>query len=1325
MGEEEIVIDDADECSNFVNTQRKKDESSSTQVMPLLYFQPSKIRSNQPTTSDALTTSSAQITTIINPINNSIVTSQNKVFIQGQNLSQSKQHFVLRRSPVTSINTTTNSANQGQKQILFRKSNVSTAQILPLSTTSSPSPSPLPQSQTLSSSPPPAPPLPLLSSTSVSSSQDNNSMNNQSGKHAFAYLGTLIKPTNKPRESVVIPAGAISSNQISKQKLVIAPVITSSIPQNSTNTTSGSQLNTPIAKHMTNLLLPVTAIPQQILRESKNSNSSANPPPLHPINKIGNLLSVNKQNNNNTTDSIKITENPDSAVITPIPKKDDNLVQPEKRKKTISNILRGSGEKRIKKQSLPKSNDFNDNAIDETSFMSSQNTTDDLDKEKKSQNDDDITLIKVVPSQEKKMKTNQVIDDDIKIEMIKTTCVIPSTTQETRMEKKNDVESNAKTESNELSSNKVITVTTITTTSSAMTTTVTTATTSSITNTTNSSSIINNHFNNHNHYNNDPNFDVNKALEWKDGVGTLPGSTLKFRINEFGLMEVVDDDENNKQDKQHISIGDKENVCLLQNSSKSVISNTEKKNEDKKIRNTSSADTFYCCESCGCHGLAAEFESPISCSPDCTERIEAKKQHQLRREKEARDLRAKRKRKKLLQEQLAKRQEQEDKDVEKTCHPENILTKSETDEDSKDTTVTTLLDDESQSDPSDSRYPWQKVKSGFSWAKYLDYTKAKAAPLKLFKDPFPYGKNAFKVGMKLEGIDPEHPARYCVLTVSEVVGYRLRLHFDGYPENFDFWVNADSMDIFPVTWTEKTGHKLDPPKGYVPNNFNWPAYLKICKATPAPRAAFACHKSVKSTVYPTMAFRVGMKLEAIDRKHSSLVCVASIADIMDSRILIHFDSWDEVYDYWADASSPYIHPIGWTFYNGQSLTPPNNYKDQGTFNWDTYLRDTRSLPAPARAFKQRPPCGFKRGMKLEAVDKRVPQLIRVATVEDVKDHMIKIHFDGWPENHAYWVDDDSPDIHPMGWCFKTGHPLEPPLTPEAMSERTECGTPGCRGIGHIKGPKYATHNSPSGCPYSPQNLQKTRMVSDRLWTKNEIYNYDEDSTDKPKLEKTILKVKANKQLERVSLFNFNSKTLKYDRDTKQEDDELSDKNEKVEISERSGKSKHFQTDIPTDDDEHIRRKRKRNQTSEERSQCSLSNNNSITFGGDTSNNSISYTTNISDKQLRTELYQSVYNPGYNPLPDAPHVWAKHSNALNRVVSKQNTNPRRWSNEEVIKFIQSVPNCKDVGSIFRQHSIDGEAFLMLTQDDLVTLLGLRLGPAIKLYNSIVLLRQKAT
>jgi hypothetical protein len=55
-------------------------------------------------------------------------------------------------------------------------------------------------------------------------------------------------------------------------------------------------------------------------------------------------------------------------------------------------------------------------------------------------------------------------------------------------------------------------------------------------------------------------------------------------------------------------------------------------------------------------------------------------------------------------------------------------------------------------------------------------------------------------------------------------------------------------------------------------------------------------------------------------------------------------------------------------------------------------------------------------------------LIRVATVDDVGEHQIRIRFDGWPDQYSYWIDDDGPDIHPMGWCQKTGHPLEPPLS---------------------------------------------------------------------------------------------------------------------------------------------------------------------------------------------------------------------------------------------------------------------------------------------------------
>ena len=75
---------------------------------------------------------------------------------------------------------------------------------------------------------------------------------------------------------------------------------------------------------------------------------------------------------------------------------------------------------------------------------------------------------------------------------------------------------------------------------------------------------------------------------------------------------------------------------------------------------------------------------------------------------------------------------------------------------------------------------------------------------------------------------------------------------------------------------------------------------------------------------------------------------------------------------------------------------------------------------------QRPANEFETGMRLEAVDKRNTILIRVATICDVEPYRIKIHFDGWADSYDYWVDDDSMDIHPPGWCHKVGHSLTLP-----------------------------------------------------------------------------------------------------------------------------------------------------------------------------------------------------------------------------------------------------------------------------------------------------------
>ncbi|XP_063555488.1 lethal(3)malignant brain tumor-like protein 4 isoform X7 [Gorilla gorilla gorilla] len=407
---------------------------------------------------------------------------------------------------------------------------------------------------------------------------------------------------------------------------------------------------------------------------------------------------------------------------------------------------------------------------------------------------------------------------------------------------------------------------------------------------------------------------------------------------------------------------------------------------------------------------------------------------------------------------------------------------------------------EEEKKPKDSTTPLSHVPSAaaqgaWSWEWYLKEQKAVAAPVELFsKDQsFPEHENGFQIGMRLEGIDPRHPSVFCVLSVAEVCGYRLRLHFDGYLSCYDFWTNAGSPEIHPVGWCEKTKHELHIPKGYRKDKFVWMDYLKACKLQNAPKKLFR-NRSPNGPM--SKEFQVGMKLEAVDRKNPSLVCVATIADIVEDRLLVHFDNWDDSYDYWCDVNSPYVQPVGWCQENGRTLIAPQGYPNPEHFSWTEYLEATQTNAVPAKVFKMRLPHGFLPNMKLEVVDKRNPRLIRVATIVDVDDQRVKVHFDGWDHKYDYWVEADSPDIHPIGWCDVTGHPLEVPQRTndlKILPGQAVCPTPGCRGIGHIRGPRYSGHHSAFGCPYSDMNLKKEATLHDRLREQTQA-NLESDSS---------------------------------------------------------------------------------------------------------------------------------------------------------------------------------------------------------------------------------------
>lgn len=101
-------------------------------------------------------------------------------------------------------------------------------------------------------------------------------------------------------------------------------------------------------------------------------------------------------------------------------------------------------------------------------------------------------------------------------------------------------------------------------------------------------------------------------------------------------------------------------------------------------------------------------------------------------------------------------------------------------------------------------------------------------------------------------------------------------------------------------------------------------------------------------------------------------------------------------------------------------------------SWPMFLLKTLNGAemAPAKIFQKEPssPPGnlFQVGQKLEAVDKKNPQLICTATVGAVKNDQIHVTFDGWRGAFDYWCRYDSRDIFPVGWCAKSGHPMQPP-----------------------------------------------------------------------------------------------------------------------------------------------------------------------------------------------------------------------------------------------------------------------------------------------------------
>ncbi|KAG1936017.1 lethal(3)malignant brain tumor-like protein 2 [Pimephales promelas] len=292
----------------------------------------------------------------------------------------------------------------------------------------------------------------------------------------------------------------------------------------------------------------------------------------------------------------------------------------------------------------------------------------------------------------------------------------------------------------------------------------------------------------------------------------------------------------------------------------------------------------------------------------------------------------------------------------------------------------------------------------------------------------------FRQGVRVEVVDRSQVCRTRLAVVDTVIGGRLRLLYeDGGlgPSGevlSDFWCHTQSPLVHPVGWSERVGHSIKETDVNV-NMGSHPAFRKVPQNSVPDQ-----FKKLRTVYLGNTFFEEGMKLEAVDPLNLGNICVASVRKLLlDGYIMVGIDGVEigDGSDWFCyHASSHAILPVGYCESNDIPLTLPPGY-DHTTFTWAKYLEETGTLAAPRRLFNtDYVGHGFTPGMKLEAVDLMEPRLVCVATVRRCVGRLLLLHFDGWEPEFDQWVDCQSPEIYPVGWCEITGYQLQPPIGPE-------------------------------------------------------------------------------------------------------------------------------------------------------------------------------------------------------------------------------------------------------------------------------------------------------
>ncbi|XP_054741793.1 polycomb protein Sfmbt isoform X1 [Anastrepha obliqua] len=545
-------------------------------------------------------------------------------------------------------------------------------------------------------------------------------------------------------------------------------------------------------------------------------------------------------------------------------------------------------------------------------------------------------------------------------------------------------------------------------------------------------------------------------------------------------------------------------------------------------------------------------------------------------------------------------------------------------------------------------------------------------------------QSRFRLSLNLECVDKDRISQVRLATVTKIVGKRLFLRY--FDSDDGFWCHEDSPIIHPVGWATTVGHNLAAPQDYLERMLAGREAMIEVHEDDATIELFKMNFTFEEYYMDGKGngFVEGMKLEAVDPLNLSSICAATVMAVLKfGYIMIRIDSYqpDATGSDWFcyHEKSPSIFPVGFCASNSITLTPPNGY-DVNTFSWETYLQETGSIAAGQHLFHRIVPNhGFEVGMSLECADLMDPRLVCVATVARVVGRLLKIHFDGWTDEYDQWLDCESPDVYPVGWCVLVNHKLEgPPVTVQSTAKTNT----------KAKSPKK--RKKKSNLKGENSNIAKPRTIALKT---------------NPHLPKLSIKLELKPEHHNAAFYEDNH-----------EDDDDDIEYEEDSTSHRSGQS----TPLSHNDGSQqalIEKATAVQQVLATQPPAPTRCSNAVV------KKSVSPAPPVVGRKATSYIgNSSVCNSKY-----IPRLIESSSNDNNSSSSSTNNNsqnadphadliPDTWNVYDVSQFLR-VNDCTAHCDTFLRNKIDGKRLLQLSKDEIITLLGMKVGPALKISDLI--------